>query len=183
MDIPSKHNSSGRVLSSDVHPASIRKHSTDIPHPRTANYRPTTHTNRSLSLSGDTCEHINNQTRSDQITHSSRVWRAYSDVTACVSNSSLAGGPTSTGVLYCVITRDSYSLPDPKAISRPFGLQLILPSLLGQVNLRTCPCKTRHLVSSDGDTLCPNCPNIFTAITLYYHRTLLLKFLLGLWLS
>jgi len=69
-------------------------------------------------------------------------------------------------VLYRVITRDSYSLPDPKAVSRPFGLQLILPSLLGQMNFRTCPCKTRHLVSSDGDTICPNCPSIFTAITL-----------------
>jgi len=63
--------------------------------------------------------------------------------------------------------------------SRPYGLQLILPSLLVQMNLRTCPCKTRHLVSSDGDTICPNCPSIFTDITLYYHRALLLKFCWG----
>ena len=37
-------------------------------------------------------------------------------------------------MLYRVIARDSYSLPDPKAVSRPFSPQLILPSLLGHMN-------------------------------------------------
>ena len=143
-----------------------------------------THTNRSLSLNGDTCAHINSQTRSDRTTRYSRVRRAYADVTACVSDSSLAGGPTSTGVLYRMIARDSYSLPDPKAVLRPFRLQLILPSLLGHMNLRTCPCKMRHLVSPDGDTICPNCTSIFTAITLYYLSPYTaIKILLWLWLS
>jgi len=65
----------------------------------------------------------------------------------------LANGPTSTGMPYRVIARDSYSLLDPKAVSRPFSLPLILPAYK-DIWTTDLPVQDPTSYIPDGDTIC-----------------------------